>query len=151
MSERVLVVDDNHDAADTLARAIAKFGYEAKAAYDGNQAIEESATFLPDMALIDIAMPGLDGYETVSRLRKQRGSAYIIMVAVTGWAGDEYKRKAYDCGFDLYIVKPMSIGTLKELLALLDPAIASLEKPQRTADSDAIVELDDWRADLARP
>jgi CheY-like chemotaxis protein len=70
MSERVLVVDDNRDAADTLARTITEFGYEAKAVYDGNQAIAEAATFLPDMALIDIGMPGLDGYETVSRLRQ---------------------------------------------------------------------------------
>jgi DNA-binding response OmpR family regulator len=136
MRDRVLVVDDNRDAADTLANAITAFGYEAKAVYDGNQAIAEAATFLPDMALIDIGMPGLDGYETVSRLRQQRVSTYIIMVAVTGWTGEQHRRRAYDCGFDLYIVKPMSVDTLRELLALLDPAVAKL--PQ---DGGAFCEL----------
>jgi CheY-like chemotaxis protein len=133
-----------------LAKAIAEFGYEAKAVYDGNRAIEEAATFLPDMALIDIAMPGLDGYETVTRLRKQRGSAHIIMVAVTGWTGDEYKQRAYECGFDLYIAKPMSASTLKDLLALLDPALETTGQPTRsTADDEAIVDLVDWQPGLA--
>jgi DNA-binding response OmpR family regulator len=144
MRDRVLVVDDNRDAADTLARAITEFGYEAKAVYDGNQALAEAVTFLPDMALIDIAMPGLDGYETVSRLRQQRISTYIIMVAVTGWTGEQYRRRAYDCGFDLYIVKPMTADTLRELLALLDPAIKATDQPQRLSHSEAIIDLADY-------
>jgi CheY-like chemotaxis protein len=81
-------------------------------------------------------MPGLDGYETVSRLRQQRVSTYIIMVAVTGWTGEQHRRRAYDCGFDLYIVKPLSADALRELLALLDPAVAKM--PQ---DGGAFCEL----------
>jgi len=142
MRDRVLVVDDNRDAADSLARLIAALGCEAKAVYDGNQAIEQAATFLPDMAVIDIGMPGLDGYETATRIRQQRGSAYIILVALTGWTRAEDQRRAYDCGFDLYVVKPMRMDTLKELLALLNPAIEGTER-SAPRDSEAFFELVD--------
>ena len=125
MDERVLVVDDSHDTADSLARLIEAYGYQAKPVYDGEQAIEAAATFAPDMALIDIGMPGLDGFETVSRIRQQRGGTHVILVAVTGWTRDEDKRKAYECGFDLHIAKPMTDTALKELLALLDPSAHS--------------------------
>jgi CheY-like chemotaxis protein len=120
MSERILVVDDNRDAANALARLISSFGHEAKAVYDGLQAVDEAATFLPDMALIDIQMPGLDGYEVVKRIRQQQESKHIILVAVTGLAAEEDKRQAYECGFDLHVAKPMGVDKLKELLALLD-------------------------------
>ena len=123
MDERVLVVDDSRDAADSLARLIEAYGYQAKPVYDGEQAIEAAADFAPDMALIDIGMPGLDGYETVSRIRQQRGSTHVILVAVTGWTRDEDKRRAYECGFDLHVAKPLTDEALKELLALLDPTV----------------------------
>jgi len=73
------------------------------------------------MALIDIRMPDLNGYETVARIRQQRGSEHVILVAVTGWTREEDKRRAYDAGFDLHIAKPMSAESLRELLVLLDP------------------------------
>ncbi len=124
MRDRVLVVDDERDCADTLAMLIRAFGCQAKAVYDGAEAIKQAGEFLPDMVLVDIGMPGLNGYDTVAQLRKQRGNEYLIVVAVTGWSREEYKRRAYDCGFDLFITKPMSYETLKDLLALLDPATA---------------------------
>jgi CheY-like chemotaxis protein len=122
VTERILIVDDNRDTADSLARLIKALGYEAKAVYDGLQAVEQASAFLPDMALIDIGMPGLDGYETVSRIRHLLGNTQTILVAVTGWSGDEDKRRAYESGFDLHVPKPMSVEALKELLALVDPA-----------------------------
>ena len=121
MTERILVVDDNRDTADSLARLIRSLGYEAKAVYDGRHAIEEAPLFLPDMALIDIGMPGLNGYETVSQIRQQVGNMHTILVAVTGWSRDEDKQRAYESGFDLHVAKPMNAETLKELLALVDP------------------------------
>jgi CheY-like chemotaxis protein len=132
MSERILVVDDDRDAADSLARLIGSFGYEAKAVYEGEQAIEQAAEFLPDMALIDIGMPDLNGYET-ARIRQQRGSEHVILVAVTGWTREEDKRRAYDCGFDLHVAKPMSAETLKELLVLLDPSAGGFAIEHRHA------------------
>jgi len=121
MNSRVLVVDDDRDSADTLAELINAHGYQAKAVYDGRQAVDEVASFLPGMVLIDLGMPGLDGYATVIRIREQCRGPHIIIVAVTGWTRDEFKGRAWDLGFDLYVIKPMSPETLRELLALLDP------------------------------
>jgi CheY-like chemotaxis protein len=121
MPERILVVDDNRDAADSLARLIQSFGHEVKAVYDGPQALEETTSFEPDMALVDIGMPGMNGYETVAELRKRRGHVHLIVVAVTAWSRDEDKRRAYESGFDLHVAKPMSVEKLKELLRLLEP------------------------------
>ena len=73
------------------------------------------------MALVDIGMPGMDGYETVTELRRRRGQVHLIVVAVTAWSRDEDKQRAYECGFDLHVAKPMSAEKLKELLQLLDP------------------------------
>jgi CheY-like chemotaxis protein len=120
--KRVLVVDDERDAADTLAMLINAFGYQAQAAYSGRDAIDQVARFLPDMVLMDIGMCGLNGYETGVRIRDLRGTSYVILVAVTGWSREHDKWRAYDCGFDLYVTKPMSAQTLKALLGLLDPS-----------------------------
>jgi CheY-like chemotaxis protein len=129
MQERVLVVDDDRDSADSLAKLISSLGYEAKAVYDGQEALLLTAEFQPDMALIDIGMPGLDGFETVSRIRQQRGTVHVVLVAVTGWSRDEDKRRAYDCGYDLHVTKPMTLDKLKQLLALLDPAAVDDNNP----------------------
>jgi CheY-like chemotaxis protein len=133
--EHVLVVDDNRDTADSLARLINSFGFQAKAVYGGEQAVEESASFCPDMALIDLGMPGLNGFETVARIRQQRGAAQVILVAVTGWTREEDKKRAYDFGFDLHVGKPMSIEKLKELLALLDPDAIDADQASPEAGS----------------
>ena len=121
MNTRILVVDDNCDAANTLAMLIKAFGYQAKAVYDGRQAVEEAARCRPAMVLVDLGMPDLNGYEAVVRIREQSGQDYVIAVAVTGWTREEHKGRAWDCGFDLYVTKPMSLETLRELLSLLNP------------------------------
>lgn len=136
MSERILVVDDNRDAADSLAKLIRSFGHEVRAVYGGNAALEETATFLPDMALVDIGMPDLDGYATVAELRQRRGNVHLIVVAVTAWSRDEDKRRAYEAGFDLHVAKPMKLETLKELLKLLDPENGKQDAPASPSDSE---------------
>ena len=128
MSERILVVDDHRDSADSLVKLISALGYEAKAVYGGLEAVQQAKEFAPDMALIDIGMPGLDGYETVSRIRQQRASGHVILVAVTGRSEAEDKRRAYESGFDLHVAKPMTEQKLAELLALLDPSAASQQR-----------------------
>jgi two-component system CheB/CheR fusion protein len=125
MRDRVLVVDDNQDFAQSLVDAITRYGYPAKAVYSGEEAIRETASFLPDMVLVDLSMPELDGCETIARMRQKRPAAEIIMVAVTGLAGAEHRQRAYDAGFDLFVSKPLGADKLRELLALLDPAIAT--------------------------
>ena len=123
--DHVLVVDDNQDVANALVEAITRYGYPAKAVYGGEDAVRETANFLPDMVLVDLSMPELDGCETITRMRQKRPAAEIIMVAVTGLSGDEHRQRAYDAGFDLFASKPLGADKLKELLALLDPAIAT--------------------------
>src|SRR5688572_16380076 len=117
MSDHVLIVDDNRDAADTIAGLVHSCGYVAKAVYSGEEAIRETARFLPDMVLVDLAMPGLDGFETVARIRQKRPAAEIVMVAVTAFDSPEHKRRAYEAGFDLFIAKPLRAQALRELLA----------------------------------
>src|SRR2546421_7160077 len=108
-----------------MALLVRTLDCEAKAVYSGQAAIGQIADFEPDMALIDIGMPELDGYETVAGIRQQPGGTHVILVALTGWSRDEDKRRAYEAGFDLHVTKPMRVETLKELLSLLDPAIRS--------------------------
>jgi CheY-like chemotaxis protein len=125
MYERILVVDDDPDTANTLARLISIFGYEARAVYEGREAVDEAARLSPEMVLIDIEMPDLDGYETARRIRRQPGGMQTILVAVTGWTRQEDKQRAYACGFDLHVAKPLNLGALMELLSLLDPTAAT--------------------------
>jgi len=126
VDERILVVDDQCDVADALAKLITALGYEAKAVYDGQHALDEVARSRPDMALIDLGMPGLDGYEIATRIRELRGGLPMILVAVTGWTRREDKQRAYECGFDLHVSKPMTIETLEELLNIIDPSRCAL-------------------------
>ena len=133
MRDHVLVVDDNQELADSLVDAIARFGYPAKAVYSGEDAVRETGSFLPDMVLVDLSMPELDGCETIARMRQKRPAAEIIMVAITGLCGAEHRQRAYDAGFDLFVSKPTGADQLRELLALLDPTVvASTRTAART-------------------
>jgi CheY-like chemotaxis protein len=119
MSKRILVVDDSHYVADASARLIALCGYEVKAVYDGREAIEQSAAFAPDMVLMDLGMPDLDGYETASRIRRQQGNANLLLIAVTCWTQDQEIKRAYESGFNLHVAKPLSLTALYGLLGML--------------------------------
>jgi CheY-like chemotaxis protein len=122
MDERILVVDDDRDTADTLARLIRSLGYETQAVYSGEQATRMAADFGPELVLMDVGMPRLNGYETAARIRKLAGCQHTILVALTGWTNKEDKVRAYESGFDLHVAKPISLEGIKELLNLLEPA-----------------------------
>jgi CheY-like chemotaxis protein len=121
MGKRVLVVDDNRYTADSFARLLSLLGHEARPAYSGPEAVKCTADFSPDMVLLDIDMPGMDGYEAVRRLRQDPLHSHAIFVAVSGWARQEDQRRAYDAGFDLHVAKPISVERMKELTAMLRP------------------------------
>ena len=124
MSDRILVVDDNHDVANSVVRLLTLLGHEAKAVYDGIAALEAAADFAPAIAFIDIGMPAIDGYEVVKRIRAN-GNGAAVLVAHTGWSGGADKQRAYDAGFDLHVAKPVSVDTLHQVLALLKPAFGA--------------------------
>jgi CheY-like chemotaxis protein len=121
MKNRILVVDDHRDNADSLVRLLNILGYEAKPAYDGQRAIDIAAEFLPDMVFVDIGMPGFNGFDTVARIRRRHECAHAILVALTGYAQSEDRQRALQCGFDLHVPKPMDADTLTGLLELLKP------------------------------
>jgi len=111
---RILVADDNRDAADSLQRVLALFGHEVRVAYDGETAVRISGEFRPRVAILDIGMPGTDGYEVARSLRRQGG---VTLVALTGWGQDADRRRAADAGFDHHLIKPVDPQMLNSLLA----------------------------------
>jgi len=118
---RVLVVDDNVDAAELLGEAIELMGHDARVVHDGPTALTVAAAFVPDIALLDIGLPVMDGYEVGRRLREDRASsAGPKLVAVTGYAQDEDRRRSAAAGFDAHLVKPIDLDVLAELLARPD-------------------------------
>jgi CheY-like chemotaxis protein len=114
---RVLVVDDNRDAATSLSVMLGLMGHESKTAYDGLEALEVAEVFRPDLILLDIGMPKLNGYDTARRIREQPWGKRVVLVALTGWGQDEDRRMSQAAGFDLHVVKPIEPAELKKLLA----------------------------------
>jgi CheY-like chemotaxis protein len=114
---RVLVVDDNPDAADSLALLLRLAGQDVRTAYDGHRALLQAREFLPDLVLLDIGMPGMDGYEVARRLRSEARLQGARVVAVTGWGQEEDRRRSTEAGFDHHLVKPVDSMALERLLA----------------------------------
>jgi PAS domain S-box-containing protein len=119
---RILVADDNIDAADSLALMLRMMGNEVRTVHDGAQAVDEAEAFRPDLALLDIGMPRISGYDVARRIRAERWGARMVLVALTGWGQDEDKRLAREAGFDHHFTKPVSPANLEKLLAELSSA-----------------------------
>lgn len=109
--KRVFVVDDNRDAADTLGMFLTMEGYDVRVAYDGDEAIEEAHDFHPDVALLDIGLPGKDGYEIARTIRSERDDD-VMLIAVTGYASDDDVARAREAGFDYHFSKPPNLPAL---------------------------------------
>ena len=112
---RVLVVDDNADGADSLALHLRLSGHEVQVAYSGPAALKVAEPFRPDVVLLDIGLPGMDGYEVARRLRQQPGLADVVLVAVTGYGTDEDRSRSQEAGFDAHLVKPVDADALPPL------------------------------------
>jgi CheY-like chemotaxis protein len=112
---RVLVVDDNEDAADRLATLHGVLQYQVRVAYDGPEAIEAADEFEPAVALLDIGLPKLSGYDIARHIRRTRGEN-VLLVAITGWGQEEDRRKAREAGFDHHFTKPADFEVLVELI-----------------------------------
>ncbi|HET6264696.1 MAG TPA: response regulator [Usitatibacter sp.] len=112
---KVLVVDDNEDAADSLATLLGVMGYSVRTAYDGPEGIEAADEFLPAVALLDIGLPRLSGYDIARHMREHRGGD-VLLVAITGWGQEDDRRRAREAGFDHHFTKPADFGELLELI-----------------------------------
>lgn len=113
---RILVVDDNRDSTDSLSMILEARGYEIRKAYDGHEALSSALDFRPGVVLLDIGLPGLDGYETCLGLRAQPGGESMVIIAQTGWGQDEDRRLTKEAGFDHHLVKPIDLPGLFRLL-----------------------------------
>jgi CheY-like chemotaxis protein/two-component sensor histidine kinase len=114
---RVLVADDNHDSASTLSKMLDILGYETHTAHDGPTTLEAAAEFRPDVLLLDIGMPKMNGYDVARRLREQPWGREVVLIAVTGWGQPEDKQRTHEGGFDHHLVKPVEPTALARLLA----------------------------------
>jgi len=118
---RLLIADDNEDAADTLAILLRVDGHEVVTAADGAQAVEQVRSFGPDLAFVDLGMPGMGGLQAAREIRRLPGGDRIRLVALTGWGQATDRERSRQAGFDLHLVKPLSAAGLREALQLLPP------------------------------
>ena len=113
---RVLVVDDNEDAADTLTTFLEMIGMHTRAVHDGPAALPAALSFRPDVVLLDIGLPGMNGYEVARALRAEPVLGRVALVALTGWGAEDDRRRAMEAGFDHHLTKPVDLGLLEDLL-----------------------------------
>jgi PAS domain S-box-containing protein len=117
VARRILVVDDNRDSADSLAMLLRLIGNEVHTAYDGLEGVEAAERFTPDVVLLDIGMPRLNGHDACRRIRGERWGQDMVLIALTGWGQEEDRRRCLEVGFDHHMTKPVDPATLMELLA----------------------------------
>lgn len=116
-SLRILIVDDNADAAESLSLNMQLLGADTRVAHDGFRALDAVATGDPDVVILDIGMPGLDGYEVARRIRARSSSRPVLLIALSGWGQEPDLRRAREAGFDHHLIKPADIDSLHSLLA----------------------------------
>jgi PAS domain S-box-containing protein len=135
-SRRILVVDDNRDATETLAALLELSGHQTATAFDGRAALEIADAFRPDVLLLDIGMPELNGYEVARGVRSLPWGREALLIALTGWGQDEDRRRSQEAGFDAHLVKPVDHGQLMRLLAEL-PRVERPKDAEEPADRAA--------------
>ena len=115
-ARKILIIDDNRDAADLLRELVSIHGHEAVVAYDGQQGLAAAESVQPEVAFVDLGMPGMDGYELARRLRQNPGGDAIQLIAMTGWGQPADRERVRAAGFNHHLLKPMDLA---ELVALL--------------------------------
>ena len=133
---RILVADDNADAAESLALMLRMWGHDVRIASDGVEALELAEQFSPRIALLDLGMPNLNGYDTARRLREQQWCGRIALVALTGWGQPKDRDRTFEVGFDAHLVKPVTDRVLRDTLhRLIDPPDRTTPEPFVTTPS----------------
>jgi signal transduction histidine kinase len=132
-ARRILLADDNRDALETLARLLQLGGHEIHKAVDGVQALEAATRVRPDLVLLDIGMPGMDGYEVARRIRSQPWGRAAKLVALSGWGQESDRKRSREAGFDTHFIKPLDPQRLSMLLASLSTPGGSAAEPAARA------------------
>jgi CheY-like chemotaxis protein len=114
---RILVVDDNRDGASSLALLLTLMGHDTRTAHDGLEGIELAEAFRPDLILLDVGLPKLNGLDACRRIREKAWAQDVVIVAMTGWGQDEDRRRSLEAGCDLHLVKPVDAAELARLSA----------------------------------
>jgi len=132
---RILVADDFPESAATLARLLKQDGNDVQTAQDGIEAFEVAEHFHPDVVVLDIAMPKLNGYETARKIREQPWGKNLILIALTGWGQQQDRQRTQAAGFDAHLTKPVNYDAIMEILAKLSagPTVAASREPARTS------------------
>jgi CheY-like chemotaxis protein len=121
---RVLVVDDNVDAATTLAMLVEESGHRVWKAHTGQAALAAALDYRPDVMLLDIGLPELDGFEVAKRIRQQPVLHNIVLVAMTGYGRDTDRQRSQEAGFDHHLAKPADFGKVQQILATVSEKVA---------------------------
>jgi CheY-like chemotaxis protein len=127
VSRRILVVDDNEDSAESLSVLLRLNGHLVESAHDGRHALEAAERFRPDVILLDLGMPGMNGYEVCHKIRMQPWGGDILLIAQTGWGQDQDRQRTKDVGFDGHLTKPIDHDQLEKILT--DLSVKVDEKP----------------------
>ena len=116
-SRRVLVVDDNRDAAESLGLLLKLLGTEVRVVNDGPAALATIPSYRPTVVLLDIGMPGMDGYEVARRIRQQPEGRDLMLIALTGWGQEKDRHRTSQAGFDYHLTKPAEFAEIDQILA----------------------------------
>jgi two-component system CheB/CheR fusion protein len=116
-SQRILIADDNDDAAESLALLLEMRGHQVRTARDGVEAVETADAFMPDIVILDIGMPRLDGYDAARQIRQRPWGKAIVLIAQTGWGAAEDRRRSAEAGFDVHLTKPVDLKHLEGVIA----------------------------------
>jgi CheY-like chemotaxis protein len=119
-ARRILIADDYPNAAESLARWLRRMGNEVHTAVDGKEALEIAEKLRPEVVLLDLGMPKINGYEAAERIRSQAWGREMVLVALTGWGQDEDRERTSLAGFNIHLVKPIDYGRLATLLQTLE-------------------------------
>jgi CheY-like chemotaxis protein len=120
---RVLVVDDNQDSADSLAMLLRMLGHEVATANDGADALAMAGEFRPEVAILDIGLPKLNGYDLAKQIRQQPWGKDVVLVALTGWGPAQHRRRAAESGFNHHLTKPVEFDVLQQILTAADTCL----------------------------
>src|ERR687888_1648827 len=128
---RVLVVDDNEDSVESLAMLLRMLGHEVATANDGEQALTVAEGFRPDVAILDIGLPKLNGYDLAKQMRARPWARDVVLVALTGWGQDQHRRRSAESGFNHHLTKPVELEVLQQILTATEACLPARDQSTR--------------------